>query len=200
MSLYHSFSKILCIKPVIAILPSSDFSALSPSGFTILQRLALHHHHFSCFMLLFSLHVFSFVWFGRQSLPFSSPLCVFVLHRQNVSDCQGLTVGVYLCAAHAVCIPILPHRCWLLRERASSVGPSRSCFMKKHHSNFLWIGVQFTEAHGRNTSSGHPVTILYLLCLYHSVNSIVQNAFVHAFAYFTRAFFMTAVLICFTCN
>lgn len=71
-------------------------------------------------------------------------------------------------------------------------------FTDNYHSNFLCLRVHFSEAHGRNKSSGHPVTILCLLCLYHRVNSRVQNAFVHAFGYFTRAFFMIAVLICLT--
>lgn len=71
-------------------------------------------------------------------------------------------------------------------------------FTDKHDSNFLGIRVHFSEANGRN--SGHPVTILYLLCLYHSVKNSVPNAFVHAFVYFTRGLFMTAVLICLTCN
>lgn len=144
-------------------------------------------------------YVFSFVCFGRQWLPFSSPLCVFLLHLQNGRDCQGLTVGVYLCAAHVVCIPILPHRCWLLRERASIVGPSHSCFMKKHHSNFLWIRVQFSEANGRNKSSGLPVTMQHLLCLYHDVNGMVQNASVFFFIFY-KDILMTAVLIGLTCN
>lgn len=71
-------------------------------------------------------------------------------------------------------------------------------FMDKHCGNFRCITVHFSEANGINKSPDHPVIILYLLCLNHGLNSLAQNAFVHPFVYFTRAFFMTAVLICLT--
>lgn len=149
MSFYHSFYKILCIKPVSAISLSSNFSALSASRFTILQPLMLHHR-LSWFMLLF--FMFSHLCGFAVSRSHFLHLCLFVLHLQNVSDCQGLSVGVYSCAAHTVCIPILPHRCWLLRERASSVGTPHSGFMTKtRNRNFLWLRVHFTEANVRNT-------------------------------------------------
>ena len=45
-------------------------------------------------------------------------------------------------------------------------------FMDKHHSDFLRIRDHFSEANGRNKSSGHPATQkMYLLCLYNSINS-----------------------------
>lgn len=73
-------------------------------------------------------------------------------------------------------------------------------FTDKIQSNCLFKRVHFSEANGVKKYSGHLGTVLYLLCLYHSVNSDVQNAYVDAFVYFTRAFFMASVLICLTCN
>ena len=73
-------------------------------------------------------------------------------------------------------------------------------FSDKHNRNFLCRTVHFSEVNGINKSLPYRVKILYVLCLYHGVNRLVPNAFVHALLYFTRVFFMTAVSICLTCN
>lgn len=171
MSFYHSFSKILCIKSCHCKFAIS--SALIPSGFKTLQHLVLHHC-LSCFMLLFFLHVFSFVCFGRLWLPFSPPLCVFLLHiRHRLS--RPYCGSLFMCCPHCL-------HSHIASQMLAARGKSQRCwtisllFMKKHHSNFLWIRVQFSEANGRNKSSGHPETKQHLLCPYHDVNSMVQNA------------------------
>lgn len=70
------------------------------------------------FMFILCLPVFPFLCL-RPSVVFISftSLCLCSASI-GCSDCQGLNVGVYLCAAHTVCIPILLCRCWLLRGKS----------------------------------------------------------------------------------
>lgn len=82
-------------------------------------------------------------------------------------------MGVYLCAAHAVCISILLHRCSAPQRKSQQ---RRTISLLFSRTNILVIfsllhaRVHFSEANGGSGSSGHPVTMLHLLRLCLSVN------------------------------
>lgn len=149
VSFYHSFSKILRIKPTTAISLSSNFSVLSASRFTILQVLMLHHR-LSWFMLLFFFmfsHLCGFVAVARISFTSVSLFCIYRM---------SLTVKVLVWEFIYV-LPTLFASPYCLTDVGSS---GKELVVLEHltpvswgktHRNFLWIRVQFTEANVRNT-------------------------------------------------
>lgn len=140
-------------------------------------------HHLSCFMFhlllslfLFSLHVFAF---GCSHFP--PPSCVFVLHPWNSTGCQGLNVGVYLCAAHTVSHIAL--QMLVCQERANDV---------IFPMLFVWTNIMyFVFYRSRN---------FIILCECYKLHNQFHRNFCNYTFCISRVFFMAAVHIGLKCS
>lgn len=177
MSLDHSFSKILCRKTVISILHSSHFSALCPLGFTIFPPTRAPSPPRMLYVLFLPTSFFYLCCWAvaRSHFPHLSA-SLFCIYRTPVTV-KALMWGFIYVLPTLFAFPYCFTDVGSSGKEAAELDHLTPVFTDKHHSNLLCIGLHSSEANGRNKSSGHHVTVLYVLCLYRSVQKCIYPCF-----------------------